>query len=411
MNLRKLFSLLFFLLILVFNSLFGQSNTNEYNFVSINEDITQSAITSIYKDMEGFIWITTYGDGIVRYNSVDFKSYNQGQNTDKRSLSSSIVFSIFQDSQKNIWAGTELGLNIYNNKLDKFENIDLDGKKQKFPIHAITEYDENTLLLGTHENGLHKLDKNTLESKLIKYQEKKPLKNLQINTIVKSSNGRFLIGTNHGLLTFDPYDEILQLAKFNTRKGYETLGESIESMVIGNDNSIWIGTSSSGLYKITNNDDFYFIEKFSITRKRILSLAEKTNGNILCGTENDGLFEINYKTKKVINYQQDKLNNRGVKSNSIWTVFTDDKNRIWLGYYNQGIDVHDDNYNKFNTIESSLNLSNSLNKNSVTGIVKDRKGRFWISMFDGGVDVYDPEEKVFVNLFDQKNNISKGLDR
>ena len=32
-------------------------------------------------------------------------------------------------------------------------------------------------------------------------------------------------------------------------------------------------------------------------------------------------------------------------------------------------------------------------------------------MFDGGVDVYDPEEKVFVNLFDQKNNISKGLDR
>ena len=115
--------------------------------------------------------------------------------------------------------------------------------------------------------------------------------------------------------------------------------------------------------------------------------------------------------KKSSNYQQDKLNDRGVKSNSIWTVFTDDKNRIWLGYYNQGIDVHDDNYNKFNTIESSLNLTNSLNKNSVTGIVKDRKGRFWISMFDGGVDVYDPEEKVFVNLFDQKNNISKGLDR
>ena len=411
MNLRKLISLLSFLLILAFNSLFGQSNSNQYNFVSINEDITQSAITSIYKDVEGFIWITTYGDGIVRYNSVDFKSYNQGQNSDKSSLNSSIVFLIFQDSQKNIWAGTELGLNIYNNKLDKFENIDLDGKKQNFAIHAIAEYDENTLLLGTHENGLYKLNKNTLKSKLIKYQEKKPLKNLQINTIIKSSNGRFLIGTNHGLLTFDPYDEILQLAKFNTKKGFETIEKSIESMVTGKDNSIWIGTSSSGLLKLSSNDDIYSIEKFSITQKRILSLAEKTNGNILCGTENDGLFEINYNTKKVSNYQQDKLNDRGVKSNSIWTVFTDDKNRIWLGYYNQGIDVHDDNYNKFNTIESSLNLTNSLNKNSVTGIVKDRKGRFWISMFDGGVDVYDPEEKVFVNLFDQNNNISKGLDR
>ena len=103
MNLRKFIFLLSFSLIFAFNSLFGQSNANEYNFVSINEDITQSAITSIYKDAEGFIWITTYGDGIVRYNSVDFKSYNQGQNSDKKSLNSSIVFSIFHDSQKNIW--------------------------------------------------------------------------------------------------------------------------------------------------------------------------------------------------------------------------------------------------------------------------------------------------------------------
>ena len=192
MNLRKFIFLLSFSLIFAFNSLFGQSNANEYNFVSINEDITQSAITSIYKDAEGFIWITTYGDGIVRYNSVDFKSYNQGQNSDKKSLNSSIVFSIFQDSQKNIWVGTELGLNIYNNKLDKFENIDLDGKKQKFPIHAITEYDENTLLLGTHENGLYKLDKNTLKSKLIKYQETVQLLALLITFFIYSTAEDFL---------------------------------------------------------------------------------------------------------------------------------------------------------------------------------------------------------------------------
>ena len=30
-------------------------------------------------------------------------------------------------------------------------------------------------------------------------------------------------------------------------------------------------------------------------------------------------------------------------------------------------------------------------------------------MFDGGVDVYDPEEKVFVNLFDQNNNLKGSI--
>ena len=60
------------------------------------------------------------------------------------------------------------------------------------------------------------------------------------------------------------------------------------------------GSDNDAAYSVqlNSNNDIYTIEKFSITRKRILSLAEKTNGNILCGTENDGLFEINYKTKK-----------------------------------------------------------------------------------------------------------------
>ena len=52
-----------------------------------------------------------------------------------------------------------------------------------------------------------------------------------------------------------------------------------------------------------NNNDIYSIEEFSISQKRILSLAEKTNGNILCGTENDGLFEINYKSRNIKSYK------------------------------------------------------------------------------------------------------------
>ena len=102
-------------------------------------------------------------------------------------------------------------------------------------------------------------------------------------------------------MTFDPYNEVLQLAKFNTENGYETIDNSVESLHVAQDNSIWIGTFSSGLFRVNhNNNDVYSIEEFSISKKRILSLAEKTNGNILCGTENDGLFEVNLYNKKNI---------------------------------------------------------------------------------------------------------------
>ena len=57
-----------------FNSIIGQENQNEYNFVPIDDGFTQSAITSILKDNEGFTWIGTYSDGLFKYNSISLKS-------------------------------------------------------------------------------------------------------------------------------------------------------------------------------------------------------------------------------------------------------------------------------------------------------------------------------------------------
>ena len=419
MNYCKITYFLLISFLSFYQPLIGQKKSSDYNFTSIEDGFTQRAITSIYKDADGYLWISTYGDGLFRYNGLDFKNYKKERNAKENSLNSSIVYSALQDVQKNIWVGSELGLNFYNKNNDKFENITLQEEKEEeeekekltFPIHTIAEYDSNTLLLGTHKFGLFKFDKTSFTHKLIPYKINKPSLSLLINTIVKSSNGRFLIGTNHGLMTFDPYNEVLQLAKFNTENGYETIDNSIESLHVAQDNSIWIGTFSSGLFRVNhNNNDVYSIEEFSISRKRILSLAEKKNGNILCGTENDGLFEVNYTSKRIKKYQQDKLKENGIKSNSIWTVFTDAKDRVWLGYYNKGIDLHDDNYNKFSAIISQPYVTNSLNSSSVTGIVKDDDGRFWISMFDGGVDVYDPKKEKFINLYDQKNPIAKGLN-
>ena len=108
--------------------------------------------------------------------------------------------------------------------------------------------------------------------------------------------------------------------------------------------------------KISTINDTYTIKNIPITNKRILSLSIKQNGNLLCGTENDGLFEIHKKNNKIINHKFDKNIQDGIKSNSIWSTYTDDKNRVWLGYYNNGIDVYNENYNKFKSLRSISTL-------------------------------------------------------
>ncbi|CAI8296176.1 MAG: Sensor histidine kinase TodS [Flavobacteriaceae bacterium] len=401
------------LFILYLSLIFSNHGQDKYEFIPLGDKITQTTISSIIKDKNGMLWLGSSGEGIFKYNSLDFKNYKKESRSNENRLNSSFIHTLYQDKNNNIWAGTQKGLNVYDRNLDKFNSINLsnDNSKIKFAVHALKEFNDSILLIGTHHFGLYRLNTKTSKFKNITYKSNKPRSSLQINSIVKSSDGRYLVGTNHGLMVYDHYNEVLQLFKFDLDSKYKTIETSIESIIIDKDNSIWLGTSDKGLIKVSSNNEIYKIENKPITNKRILSLSLKNNGDILCGTENDGLFEIEIKSEKIINYKFDKNIQNGIKSNSIWSIFTDNQDRIWLGYYNNGIDVHNDNYNKFESLKSIPGYSNSLSSSSVTGIIKDSRERLWISTSDGGIDVYNIKNKEFVNITNTRNKIATGLNK
>ena len=405
------YQIFLFLYTSLLNLVFSQYQNN-YEFIPLSEDINQTTISTIIKDNDGMLWLGSAGDGVFKYNSLDFKTYKKEAISNVNSLNSSFIHTLLMDNHNNIWAGTQEGINIYDRELDKFNSISFKENNQevKFATHAIKEFNDSTLIVGTHQNGLLKLNKNNYKFKRILYKSNNSVSSLLINSIVKTYEGEFFVGTNHGLMTYDPYNDVLQPTKLDLSNKYEIINSSIESVLIDNNKNIWLGTSSKGIIKISKKNDIYTIENLAITKKRILSLSLKQNGRILCGTENDGLFEIDNKNNKIVNYKFDKNIPNGIKSNSIWSIYSDNKNRIWLGYFNNGIDVYNESYNKFKSISSITGYSNSLSSSSVTGIIKDHKDRLWLSTTESGVDVYNENTGEFTNLINKRNNIANGLD-
>lgn len=386
----------------------GQNSSDLYNFVTIDENFPKSAITTIVQDQAGLIWIATYGEGLYQYNGTDLKVYKHNSN-DSTSLNSSIIHTIFIDSNHKIWVGTEQGLHVYNKTLDDFKEVKL--ITENFPIFSIGENSSGSIFVGTPANGLYKIDPITYSVDEIT-DEFLSGSNSVISSMVPMDNGDMLVGTSTGLFVYDNIRKILRKKNFVTQDGPEEINYSIQSLLLDKDKNLLIGTFTKGLLRIKElSEGFYSYENFRFTDKRIFDIKIVNGTSIICATENDGLFVLNDEGQTVHNYKYDKSDPDRIRSNSIWSIFVDAQQRIWLGYYNHGIEVYDELHDKFLELRSLPFNENSLQSPSVTGIVQDSEDYIWIAMDGGGIDKYDPNTKSFLHLADPTAHGIKGLDK
>ena len=390
----------------------GQDNKpREYQFAPLKSIPTQRAVATFSQDQQGFIWMGTNGLGLNKYNGLDYVSY-QFQEEDSTSLSNSLIHATYVDKSNRLWIGTEKGIDLYNRDLDNFIHVDLSEQKEKtaIAVHAIFEKKNGDILVGTHQFGLYNVDPSTLTASKIEIKGITEIRNFLINKISYFDN-RILLGTDKGVFEYNEELNAVSPMDFVTTGGKERIAAHVQTAIVDHKGSIWFGTTNNGLYKIdTNENGRYEIQHFPLTSRRILSLLETPRNTILCGTENDGMFEIDRKGKTLNHYLNSKFNDNGIKSNSIWSLFLDNQERIWIGYYNNGVGVYDKSYDNFRDIESTHNNPNSLQSSSVTGIIKDKQGRLWIGMDGGGIDVYDPTSGKFTHLLNNNNEIANGLD-
>jgi len=405
---------LFYFLIISFCTLFasaiqGQSVPETFDFIGVKEGISKVGIATITQDHYGFIWIGTYGSGLYKFDGVDYVSYKHRVG-DTTSLSSNLVYCTFIDSDKNLWIGTEDGLNRYDRDFDRFEVISpKDENQDSDAILSIGETKDGILLLGTNDQSLFTLHTSTLETVQIFDDQDSVIPKL---SGIKNhpTTGVSFIATANGLKVFNENKNQLSTPSTSLIDG-EVLDISIQTLVFDLDHNLWLGTNDQGIYKLTFTDGGIInrVDHFPLSRKRILSATIVSDGSLLFGSENDGLFHLTSNGQVINQYRSDDAVKPDLQANSIWSLFVDKSDRIWLGYYNNGVAVHDSFYDKFNTIESIPYADNSLTVGSVTGIEKDNSGNIWMVMDGGGIDIYNPLTTEITHINTTNNTEYKGL--
>ena len=402
---KKLFAVI--LLFLCINS-FAQESFRGHSFVNIKEGIPKVSVSSIVQDHYGFIWIGTTGTGVYKFDGIDYTSYKKDFE-DNNSLSNNLVQCAFVDSKNRLWFGTENGLNLYDRDLDEFKRISIKSNFKE-NILDLEEDSSGNLLIGTNNTGLFKLNTTTFE--IIEVLNNNS-KDLNINSIKHTKQGKTFVGTNLGLKEVDFINNKLIHTRLFTDKE-KSINTSIENLFIDNKDNLWIGFErDEGVYKCTltndRNNNIISLKKFDFTSKKIMKIIQLSDNTLMIATENDGLFHLKENGALIKNYVLNKTEENSILHNSIWELFIDKNDRIWMGYFNSGIAVSDNLFDKFKDIKSLPNKNNSLTIPSVTGVVKDKSGNIWISTDGGGIDVYNPNTAKFTHINKKSNAVYSGL--
>ena len=271
------------------------------------------------------LWIATYSDGVylIDENLPDFKTVLHQPPFDYNARNS--LNTVLEDSDGNMWFGTNNGVFRYQVRTKTWTHLikrDIGNNVSRYNALTLCEDDLGYIWVGGSSFGLaSRINKRTLEITHNYHFNDKPerLENKNINSIFKDSEGCIWLGGLHS-----------QLTKYNPKTGIIKRYNVISVNTITESNNIIMVGTVRGLYLLNKNTDS-FIELLTKEQTKssmlsfINSIYEDKQGIIWLGTEG-GLLKFNKNTSEHKVYSKSE----GLRSNNVFGILPDMRNRLWL---------------------------------------------------------------------------------
>ena len=237
---------------------------------------------------------------------------------------------------------------------------------------------EDGLWIATYGDGLYLIDLNTNAIKNFKVDENNPFA-LQYDDILclyEDYTGTIWFGTDGAGVGY--YDE--HLNKFNILTNGQTPNgvnvDVIRSIVVNENNDMWLGTSGKGLSLVNvENGTFktFTTQNSDLNSDRVMSLLY-VDDHLWIGFQEEGL-QIKDAQDKFKAYPE-------LSGYTIWKIYKDSNNTIWLCTQNQGLIA----FNENEGLVKQFNVDNSeLKTNNIRTIEEGDNNKLWIGTEDSGL--------------------------
>ncbi|MCS6193339.1 EAL domain-containing protein [Shewanella baltica] len=289
--------------------------------------ISESYVSDIIQDSEGYIWVSTFSQGVNRLDlsTGTFEHFGQEQGlTDPRTTKLSIV-------GNTLWIGTKAGLFSLSTKTKRITQVSLGNSVEPY-ITSLANVENTYLLAGTQDSGTFAVSANTITrlnvpQNVTAYQ----IKANSAYSITLALGGQlwhYNLASQQGEILWQTDDNVPYIKDFiQTEQG-----------------DFWVVGPEAGLIQLERNDKTFTATYHrydskrtnSISENNILSVLQDPFGNLWLGASYSGLDKINTR-RQYFQHIFEYTAELSQQSNNIRTLFRSKDDALWIGTEGAGL--------------------------------------------------------------------------
>ncbi|MEN2283756.1 two-component regulator propeller domain-containing protein [Algoriphagus sp. SE2] len=342
------------------------------------------------------LWIISDGGSYPISDYLKLES-NQFEN--------SMILDLWMDKNGSIWVAS-YGQGVFLIDFDKKQIQNFIYSKQNphsiyyNDILCLFEDYTGTIWMGSDGAGLSFFDPFLEKFNFFLNQQLPEDINIDvIRSIYVDNNGKIWAGTSgKGLTSYDPNTKTWKTYQAATNTQNTIRSDRVMSLM-GIDHQLWIGYQDGGLSILDQESGIWrHYDEYSnptLPSNTVWKIFKDDKNRVWLCTRNDGLIQFDPLQGVLKQFIHEAGNPKSVPDNNIRTIIQSGENEFWLGTENHGIAKLNLNNQSFNRYQKERENSNSLNNNSIKSLYLAPDEKLWIGTNGSGISILDLKTEKF----------------